>query len=412
MTDRIPNDLFPTFFLGGFECSTHRLPTGRRLDLLASTEHDRYPLQDYRRLMRLGMGTARDGTRWMAIERQSGRYDFSSLQPMVHASLEAGIQVIWDLLHFGWLDHIDVLSEDWPRRFADYAHAVARLLQREGVVVPAFAPVNEISFLAFAGGEAGFFNPFAHGRGDAFKQKLVQASVAACAAIRDVHPEARLVHSDPIIHVVPRPDRPQDRAAAEAHEEAQFHAWDMIAGTRAPELGGRPEYLDILGVNYYVHNQWFYPGGHGSLIPPSHRWHRPLRDLLVNVFDRYQRPMFIAETGIEDDVRPLWLAYVGYESRAALRRGVDLRGICWYPILNHPGWDDDRHCYNGLWDYADRQGRREMFEPLAREIQVQQQAIERFQAGGSEALEPPPLASLDPAAVAIAEVTDRTREGN
>jgi len=23
-----------------------------------------------------------------------------------------------------------------------------------------------------------------------------------------------------------------------------------------PELGGRPDYVDIVGVNYYLHNQW------------------------------------------------------------------------------------------------------------------------------------------------------------
>jgi hypothetical protein len=31
---------FPSFFLGGFECSTHRNIAGRRLDLIAGTRHD------------------------------------------------------------------------------------------------------------------------------------------------------------------------------------------------------------------------------------------------------------------------------------------------------------------------------------------------------------------------------------
>src|SRR5437773_9436671 len=33
--------LFKSFFLGGFECSTHRTTGGKRLDLIASTAHDR-----------------------------------------------------------------------------------------------------------------------------------------------------------------------------------------------------------------------------------------------------------------------------------------------------------------------------------------------------------------------------------
>ena len=29
-------------------------------------------------------------------------------------------------------------------------------------------------------------------------------------------------------------------------------------------------------------------------------------------------------------------------------RGVPVEGICLYPIADHPGWDDDRMCPNGL----------------------------------------------------------------
>ena len=41
-------DLFKSFFMGGFECSTHRLPTGKRLDLVSSTQHDTFVASDYR----------------------------------------------------------------------------------------------------------------------------------------------------------------------------------------------------------------------------------------------------------------------------------------------------------------------------------------------------------------------------
>jgi hypothetical protein len=47
-----------------------------------------------------------------------------------------------------------------------------------------------------------------------------------------------------------------------------------------------------------------------------------------------------------------------------------------YPVVNHPGWDDDRHCYNGLWDYADANGDREIFEPLARELESERRLLE------------------------------------
>ena len=47
---RPSHPLFQSFFLGGFESSTHRLADGRRLDMLASTHHDRFAEQDYRTL--------------------------------------------------------------------------------------------------------------------------------------------------------------------------------------------------------------------------------------------------------------------------------------------------------------------------------------------------------------------------
>jgi hypothetical protein len=54
---------------------------------------------------------------------------------------------------------------------------------------------------------------------------------------------------------------------------------------------------------------------------------------------------------------------------------VPLHGLCMYPIVNHPGWDDDRHCYNGLWDYPDTSGARDIYEPLARELANQRQRM-------------------------------------
>jgi hypothetical protein len=55
---------------------------------------------------------------------------------------------------------------------------------------------------------------------------------------------------------------------------------------------------------------------------------------------------------------------------------VPVEGICLYPILNHPGWDNDRHCCNGLWDYADETGEREIYQPLAQELRQQRTLVD------------------------------------
>jgi beta-glucosidase/6-phospho-beta-glucosidase/beta-galactosidase len=374
-------DPFQSFFMGGFECSTHRLHSGRRLDVIAATSHDRCARKDYERLAAVGMRTVRDGIRWHLIETRPGVYDFSTVVPMLAAAREAGVQVIWDVLHYGWPDDIDIFSSAFVERFAAFARAFAEVATRETDGPPWVVPVNEISFFAWAAGEIGIFNPFATGRGDELKRQLLRAAITSIEAMWSVNADIRIVHTEPMINVVPHASRPEDAAAAEAHRQAQYAALDIIAGRMHPELGGREEYLGIIGINYYVHNQWIYPGGHGTMIEPSHSRYRPVWQMLREVHERYRRPLFIAETGIEDEARPAWLRYMGYEARRAIREGVPVHGLCLYPVVNHPGWEDDRHCYNGLWDYPDSSGEREIYEPLARELESEKQLLEDQLAG-------------------------------
>jgi hypothetical protein len=95
---------------------------------------------------------------------------------------------------------------------------------------------------------------------------------------------------------------------------------------------------------------------------------------------------------------------------AALAAGVPVEGLCLYPIVNHPGWDDDRHCHNGLFDYADPDGNRDVFQPLAEELSRQQEIIEAWRAGqevsGREDLD---TSALDWAAHVMQERTDESR---
>jgi hypothetical protein len=150
----------------------------------------------------------------------------------------------------------------------------------------------------------------------------------------------------------------------------------MLAGRAWPQLGGGPQYLDLVGVNFYPHNEWLLSEeGHG-FIRTDHPSYRPFRELLADVFARYGKPLYISETGTEDAERVPWLRYVCEEVFAAMETGLPIEGICLYPIVNHPGWTDDRHCCNGLWDYADDRGQRQIYEPLEAEIHRWQQVFD------------------------------------
>lgn len=347
--------LFPSMFLGGFECSAKRRADGRRLDLLATTGHDRFAEADYRLLRRHGVSAARDGLRWHLIEATPNQYDWSSALPMVRAAQRVGVQIIWDLCHYGWPDGIDIWSDAFVDRFSRFAAAAARLVTAESDATPFFCTVNEISFWAWAGGETGQFAPATHGRGNELKRQLARASIAATAAIRAVAPHARFIHAEPAIHIDPGAAKPEEIAFCEHYRRAQFEALDMIAGRFEPELGGAPEFLDVVGINYYPDNQWYL---HGGTIPLGHHAYRPLRDLLAEYHARYGRPMILAETGAEGSARASWLHYVGAEVRAAQRAGTPVEGICLYPILDYQGWHNDRTCPVGLFSLPDADGRR------------------------------------------------------
>jgi beta-glucosidase/6-phospho-beta-glucosidase/beta-galactosidase len=356
--------------MAGFDCSSQIRKDGTRLDLLCATEHDSRTADDYRLMAQHGMRTVRDGVRWHLIQRKSEPYDFSSLLPMVRAAKQTGTQVIWDLMHYGWPDHLDIWSPAFIAEFAAFAKAVAVLVREETNTIPFYTPINEISFWAWGGGDRKYLNPFAESRGGELKRILVRATIAAIDAIRTVDPRARFVSAEPLIYIFPKSGGQRDVQEAEAYNHVQFEAMDLLCGRLEPELGGGPEYLDIVGINYYYNNQWV---DHGPAVCLGNSMYRPLRELLGWVYDRYaKRPFFIAETGTEGVGRAAWLHFVADEVAEAIAAGVRVQGICLYPILNHPGWDDDRYCPNGLFCGMTPGGARTVYKPLAAELARQQ----------------------------------------
>ena len=357
--------LFRSFLQGGFECSTHRLRSGRRVDVIAGTRHDVHAEADYSQLARLGIRSVRDGLRWHLIEPMPGRYDFSSFLPMLRAARASGTQIIWDLLHYGWPDDIDIWTPAFVDRFARFASAIAAVVRAETDDIPFWCPVNEISFFAWGGGDATYLNPFAAGRGYELKVQLARASIAAMDRLRDIDPRARFVHCEPLISIHHDPATGRLRAEAEGWHQAQFQAFELLMGRIWPQIGGAPDYLDVVGVNYYSNNQWIHAG---PPIDIGHPLYRPLSDLLFETYSRYHRPILIAETGVEGDRRADWFRYVSAEVAHARARGVEVEGICIYPIADHPGWDDDRYCPNGLLGHEFNGGERQVHAPLLKAI--------------------------------------------
>jgi hypothetical protein len=275
-------------------------------------------------------------------------------------------------MHFGWPDHEDPFDARFPVHFGRYAEAFARVLAAETDRTPMIAPVNEISFLAWAGGDVRYLNPFEAARGFELKAQLVRATIEAIEAIRTVLPHARFLQPEPVIRIVRLDNLPITWARTESDNLLQYQTWEMLSGRVWPWLGGRPDYLDIVGVNFYSNNQFTPNGETVELGDP--RFTR-FSDMLLDVWRRYERPMIVSETGSEGDARAPWLRYVTSECVEAMRHGCELHGVTLYPIVNHPGWLDDRRCENGLWDYAEPSGEREADPKLLTELEVSAAAL-------------------------------------
>lgn len=361
--------LFASFLQGGFEGSSHRRHDGQQLDMIAACRHDTFAEEDYALMRQSGLRTVRDALRWHLIERWPGRYDWSSFLPMLRAARASGVQVIWDVCHYGLPEDLDIWSGTFPERFAAFAGAAAAVVRDESDDVPFYSIMNEISFWAWAGGDRGRIYPHGVDRGPDLKRQLVRAAIAGTEAILAVDPRARFVHPEPIIHVTTHADGcAADIAAASAYHLAQYQAFDMLSGRLEPALGGREELLDIIGANFYWDNQWILGG---ETLGFGHPCYRPLSKMLAETHARYLRPILITETGAEGEAAGAWMRHVASEVRAALRQGLPILGICLYPVMDYPGWENERHCPCGLIEAADhwrhRRIRPEMLECLARE---------------------------------------------
>jgi beta-glucosidase/6-phospho-beta-glucosidase/beta-galactosidase len=355
--------IFPTFFLSGFECSTFLWKDQGRRDLVAETRHRQHAQEDYRILRDLGIAVAREGIPWPMADKSADagdQYDFSLIDPFIDAMKEFRIAGIWDLCHYGYPDGLDPYSPDFSARFSRYCAAAASYIRSRLPGPYYFTPINEITFFSFCGGEWGWVAPYSKTKEDRMRLRvaLCRAAIEGVKAIRSVIPEARMIHVDPLVQVVPPRDRP-DLAEAAHHETFvdTFLAWDILFGKEHPELGGTPEILDIVGANNYSFGQMEYRehGPHAALPPDDDRI-QPLCVLLRTVWERYRRPIIIGETSGMGQGRDAWLKDVTEESLAAVNEGMDLQGICLFPAVDMPDWHTGDWLHNGICDLVEQDG--------------------------------------------------------
>jgi len=361
--------MFNTFFIGGYECADHINRSGERVNLLKETQHDLRVYEDYKALAAIGIKTVREGICWSEVEKIAGEYDFSEVYNRMKAAKTFEIQQIWDLIHFGYPDGIFPTHPLFNDRFVKLCEAFAHFYKQHSSESLFVVPINEISFLSWHSGDVRGTVPFAVNSGWDIKYHLCQAAILGIKALKSVDPDCRIVLVEPLVKIHPGLNENTDEI--KIHNEHQFQAMDIIAGRMCPELGGSEDFLDLLGFNYYWNCQWDFaaePLPWPEIIPLR----TPLSTLIEMAYQRYQKPIFLSETGHFGMGRVEWIDEIVQECLIAKTNGVDLQGICIYPVTDRPDWDDLTSFSNcGIWDLDDKGNRIPHPEYIDRIIQAQ-----------------------------------------
>ncbi len=381
---------FQSFWMAGFECTDKLNAFGERVDFLHLTQHYKLLKEDYQQLKPFGISTVREGIRWSQVEKKPYSYDWSVVKEMIKCGKANGIQQIWDICHFGFPDDLTPLHPLFAKRFAALCKAFVQLYRSEypdDILI--VTPINEVSFLSWLGGEVKGTSPYCTKHGWEVKYYLMKAYIEGTAAMRQVDPSVRILTTEPLVNMVPPLiATPEEIENAKAEHEYQFQSIDMLSGRICPELGGLPEYLDIIGLNYYYNNQWIV-GTHGiqEFLPwvnmlQDPRW-QPLHKLLIDVHNRYNRPLVLTETSHSGVHRPNWMCFIAEECAAALQNNVPLWGVCLYPIIDRPDWDHLHRWHgSGLWDadLANGTSERILNQPYAEALKESQLLVEMAKA--------------------------------
>lgn len=350
-----PKNPFKSFWMAGYECTDQINTFGNRVDFLKITGHLSKIDEDYKDLNLLKIKTVREGIRWSIVEKVPYQYDFSMVSDMILAAKRNNVQQLWDICHFGFPDDLTPLHPMFARRFASVCRAFVkfyRAIDAESELI--ITPINEVSFLSWLGGDVRGTSPFCIGQGWEVKYHLMKAYIEGIEAMKEVDSRVRIMTTEPLVNITHGENASQEEIerALSLHQD-QFQVTDILSGRMCPELRGKPEYLDIMGYNFYYNNQW---------IMETHEyleWKKecyderfvPLHQLLSSAYERYQRPFVITETSHPREHRPLWLETIIEQCTLTLQAELPLWGVCWYPIIDRPDWDNLTHWHqSGIWD--------------------------------------------------------------
>jgi hypothetical protein len=243
--------------------------------------------------------------------------------------------VILDLLNFEWPHYLDITRREFVDAFADFAEATVEFLAGRASLNITIIPVQQISLLAAASGDFALLPPYLRSMGGLVQRQLVKAAIRASKFVRAKLPGAQLLSIEPILDAFEE-QSPASAAVANTQRMRTIEIWDMLAGRLCPELGGSPEYLNILCVRFLEFHPWLdrpRPRGHRAehFLNEQTLHHKSFHQALVEIHQRYGCPLLVARGAAEHGVGAAWTQFVDEEMAAALNLKIPIVGVNFHP---------------------------------------------------------------------------------
>ena len=336
-------------FLAGFE-STY-LPSAD-VDVLELTGHDEHWATDLADVLGTGVRHLRYPLRWQHIERVPGVFDWAATDAVLGLLHDRGAVPVLDLVHHtsypAWLTD-GFRDARFGPAFVRYAVAVAERYPW----IPAYTLFNEPFATLFLAGHQALWPPY--DRGVAGFRRLLLSVLPAVSevaqAYRTLLPAAHHVWVDTAEHHAgtgrgadyaalanDRRHAVLDIALGRDLDPARPFLGELLADDGARLLEVPPLRVDVLGLDYYCHSEWFFDDHRGHAPSPTPVGFAAVAEVY---WERYGLPLLLSETnlrGLPSD-RITWLRYMLEQYEATLDRGLPLHGFCWFPHVDSTDWD-------------------------------------------------------------------------
>jgi len=339
-------------FIGGFE-STYQ--PALDVDVAETTGHARRWRSDLDLLASCGVSRTRYPVRWHRIEVEPAVFDWAATDEVLGYLRDIGVRPMVDLVHHTsyprWLTQ-GFADRRFPDAYLRYVEAFARRYPW----IEEYTLFNEPFTTFLLCGQEGVWAPHLHGLKGflTLAANVLPALTEASRRYRDLLPDARHVYVDvceghgaAVAEAAPHAALANDRRflltdlflGRPVSGDRPFVAALKAAGG-ASLLDVEPGHIDVLGLDYYAHNQWLWldAAGRGQATSP-----RPdaLSQLIEEYWARYRLSCALTETNIRGYAsdRASWLKYTLEQCEMARDAGVAVEGYCWFPFIDSCDWD-------------------------------------------------------------------------